>query len=364
MFARPVASFGLRFGPAEYFALAFFGLSTVVAFGKDNWLKAFIAVLLGLLLSTVGYDPIHDVPRFSFEILELSDGFSFIPAMIGLFALGEIFHQLDQGKAALQQKVEVFSGKMSAVANVMRNKSTLLRSSLIGTAIGVIPGAGATIASFISYGQAKARSKHPEDYGEGSLEGITASEAANSSSVGGALVPLLALGIPGSATDAVLLGALTLKGLVAGPELFTTHPDIPYGIFVSLIFANLLILALGLLGNTLWLRVIQIPKPLLYVFVIAMCMLGSFTLKNNLFDSWVCFGFGILGWQLKRYKYSPAAVVLGLVLGEMLETNLRQALLMHDWSGFLTRPLSAVLLFLSALSLVLPRIRAFKAKSS
>lgn len=228
----------------------------------------------------------------------------------------------------------------------------IAKSSLIGTFIGVIPGAGATIASFISYGQAKRASHTPEEFGEGSLEGIAASEAANSSSVGGALVPLLALGIPGSATDAVLLGAFSLHGLVAGPELFQTNPDIVYGIFMSLFLANLFILIFGLAGNRLWLSVIRIPKAIIFPLILALCVLGSYTIKNSIFDAWVCVGFGIFGWLLKRFGFQPAPIVLGLVLGEMVEMNFRRTLLLGGPELFFTKPISCVLLVLSFLSVL------------
>lgn len=358
--AIPIASIGLKFGPAEYFSLAFFGLTTVVAFGKNKWAKASVGILLGLLLSTVGTDPFSGADRFTFGVIDLFDGFIFIPSMIGLFALSEIFHQIEKGAASGPVRVDGFSGKLPKLREVGEISGTIGRSSLFGTFIGVIPGAGATIASLISYGQSKRFAKKPEEYGEGSIEGIAASESANSSSVGGALVPLLALGIPGSATDAVLLGALSLHGLVAGPELFRTEPALVYGIFSSLFLANLLILVFGLVGNRIWLRVIGVPKQLLYPIVIAMCVIGSYTVRNAVFDAWVCVGFGIGGWWLKRHGYQPAPIVLGLVLGKLLEMNFRRTLLLGGPELFFTKPISAVLLTLALLSLAAPIVQAFR----
>lgn len=360
LFAIPLAKAGLKFGPAEYFALAVLGLTTVGALGGASWVKSFVGILIGLLLNTVGTDPFTGETRFTFGVLELFDGFSFIPSMIGLFALGEILLQLEKYRPMEEKKVKAFSSKLLKLKDLWGIKHIILKASALGTSIGIIPGAGATIAAFISYGEAKRSSKHPEKFGTGIIDGVAASEAANSSSVGGALVPLLSLGIPGSATDAVLLGALTLHGLVAGPELFTKHPDIVYGIFVCLFFANIFTLIFGLLGNKLWLKVIGIPKGILYTLIIAMCILGSYTIKNSLFDSWVCIGFGILGWILKRYGYQPAPVVLGLVLGTMLELNYRRAILMGGPTIFFTSPLSLILLIAAAFSFVAPIYRARK----
>lgn len=350
LFALPIARFGLAFGPAEYFSLAFFGLTTVIAFAQSEWNKTLCGILLGLLLSCIGTDPFSGDERFTFGVLELFDGFAFIPAMIGLFALAEIFSQIEQS-AMTKMEVQDFSGELPSKVELQGSLPSISRSSLMGTLIGIIPGAGATIASFISYAQAKRKSKQPEEFGRGSLEGIAASEAANSASVGGALIPMLSLGIPGSATDAVLLGALTLHGLVAGPELFQSNPDIVYGIFVSLLLANFFILLFGLLGNKLWLQVIRFPKPLLFPLILSICMLGSYTMKNSIFDSWVCLGFGVFGWLLKRHGYKPAPIVLGLVLGEMLEMNFRRVLALGDMTLFFSKPISITLLALSLMTL-------------
>ncbi|MEZ4754976.1 MAG: tripartite tricarboxylate transporter permease [Bdellovibrionota bacterium] len=355
--AQFIARFGLKFGPAEYFWLAVFGLSTVIAFGGTNWLKALIGILIGLLLATVGLDQFSGEPRYTFNIIDLFDGISFIPAMIGLFALAEIFSQIEAEQHHEIVDSKSFSNKLPSLTEIFNSFRTLVKSSFIGTFIGVIPGAGATIASFISYGEAKRSSKEPDKIGKGSLEGIVASEAANSSSVGGALVPLLALGIPGSATDAVLLGALSLHGLAAGPELFNSNPDIAYGIFVSVFAANFFILIFGLLGNSVWLKVISTPKALLYTYVIAMCVLGSYTIRNSLFDSWICLGFGVVGWVLDKVGIKPAPIVLGLVLGPMIEINFRRALLAGGYELLYDSPLAIIIAGLTVLSCLFPLLK-------
>ena len=351
----PLSNVALKFGPAEYFSLAVFGLTTVSALGGDNRIKAFVACVLGLLLSTVGLDPVTGIDRFTFGIVELYDGFALIPGMIGLFALGEIFFSLEKLKSEASAEVSVFSNKLPGLKELGSVKATILRSSLLGTLIGIVPGAGATIATFISYGEARRRSRRPEEFGKGSLEGVAAAEAANSSSVGGALVPLLALGIPGSATSAVLIGALIMHGLVPGPKLFDKTPEVGYGIFAALLAANVLILVLGTLGNKLWMNVIKVPKGILVPLIIAVSVVGSFSVKNSMFDVWVCLGFGLLGWSLKRNGFPTAPVVLGLVLGGLIENSLGQAMIMGGPIMLIKKPISLTLLILAALVITKPR---------
>ena len=363
-FSIPLAQAGLKFGPAEYFSLAFFGLTTVSSLGGSNWVKAFISVAFGLLISTIGMDPISGYSRFDFGIVNLFDGFALIPSMIGLFALGEIFLSIEKYSTGVQKAVKMFSSKLPNLKELWGIKNIILKSSLLGTTIGIIPGAGATIATFISYSEAKRTSKHPELFGTGIIDGVAASEAANSSSVGGALVPLLSLGIPGSATTAVLIGALMLHGLVPGPELFQKNPQIPYGIFASLIFANLFILIFGLLGNKLWLKIISFPKSLIYPLILGISVLGSYSVKNSLFDVWTCLGFGVIGWLFKKYKFPVAPVVLGMVLGGLMENSFRQAMLMNGLLTFAKSPISIVLLSLSALLFLKPFIDAKKKKKA
>jgi putative tricarboxylic transport membrane protein len=236
-------------------------------------------------------------------------------------------------------------------------KGTILRSSIIGTVIGIFPGAGATIASFISYDMAKRTSKTPDLFGEGSLEGIAAAEGANSSSVGGALVPLLALGIPGSATDAVLLGAFMLHDLVPGPLLFKNNPDLVYGIFAALIVASVVLLVLGLYGNRFFIKVVSVPDAILYPFILVIAIIGSYAVYSSMLDVASCIGFGIIGWIFKRYKYPVAPVVLGIVLGKMIEENYRRAIMMDGYTAFVKDKLALIVLLLAILSFVYPLIK-------
>ncbi|OQX89023.1 C4-dicarboxylate ABC transporter permease [candidate division KSB1 bacterium 4484_87] len=357
-FSVPLAKAALSFGPAEYFALAVFGLTIISSLSKGNYLKAFIATLIGLLLNTVGMDPFTGYLRFTFGIPELSDGFSFIPALIGLFALSEIFLSMEKSET-VKKAIGSVSGKMPKVKELWGIKRAIAQSSVIGTLIGVVPGAGATIAAFIAYNEAKRASKNKEEFGKGSIEGVAAAGASGSGSVGGALVPLLTLGIPGSAATAVLIGALMLHGISPGPELFKEKTAIVYGLFASLFIAYAAMLILGALGNQLWIKIIAAPKAILNPAILAIAFIGSYSVGNSMFDVWACFGFGILGWILRRYDFPTAPVILGLILGFLAETNFRRALLMGDARIFFTRPVSLILLILAVLSFFMPFIRAF-----
>jgi len=355
-FSIPLAALAVRFHPAEYFAIALFGLATIASLGGRNWIKAFLAALLGLLINTVGTDPISGAERFTFNITALSDGFMLIPALIGLFALSEVFTGIEKRdfRAARMDKL---ADKWPRFADYWRLKFVALRSALIGTLIGIFPGAGATIASFISYDFSKRLSKRGDEYGEGIDEGVCAAEGANSGSVGGAMVPLLTLGIPGSATTAVLIGAMMIHDLTPGPQLFLSDPDIIYGIFGAMLVANLLLLIVGLAGSRLWIQITSVPKNILFVMIAMMAVIGSFAVRNSMFDVFCCLGFGVLGWLLRRYGYPLAPIILGIVLGSIAEDNFRRAIIMDGGSVFFTRPLSAVMLTLAVFSFVIPLLQ-------
>jgi len=358
-FSAPLAKLALKFHPAEYFALAIFGLTTVASLGGKNWIKAFIAAIFGLLLNTIGIDPISGVSRFTFGISFLYDGFALIPALIGLFALSEIFKQLEEGGYNKKRDVDL-SFKWPTIKDYFKLKFTILRSSVMGTLIGIFPGAGATIASFISYDVTKRLSKNPEEFGKGKVEGVAAAEGANSSSVGGALVPLLTLGIPGSATTAVLIGALMIHDLTPGPRLFVSNPELVYGLFASLLVANVALLVLGLFGSRLWVKVTNIPKKILFPLIFAVSIIGSFAVRNSFFDIISCLGFGVFGWILRRNNYPVAPIILGLVLGNIAETNFRRAVMMGGYNIFFTRTASLIILSLGLLSLIFAFIRSNK----
>jgi putative tricarboxylic transport membrane protein len=361
-FSLPLARAALAFGPPEYFALAVFGLTIVVSLASKDMLKGAVSTLLGLLIMTIGLDPITGFMRYTFNRPELTDGISFIPALIGLFAVGEVLLNVERMES-VRSALHSFSSKMPGRREILNLKRSILQSSVLGTLVGVVPGAGATIAAFIAYNESRRVSRHPEEYGKGSLEGIAAPAAAAGGSVGGALVPLLTLGIPGSAATAVLIGALMLHGVTPGPELFAgKHSYLVYGLFASLVIGNIVLLVLGIMGNRLWVKIISAPKALLYPVILIIAFVGSFGVANSVFDVLICLVFGILGWILRRYGFPTAPLVLALILGYMAESNFRRALIMGDPSIFFTRPVSVIILGLAVLSFAMPFIRSMRAR--
>jgi len=365
LFSKPLAAVAVRMHPAEYFMLALLGLTTVASLGGQDGIKAFAAAMLGLLINTIGLDPISGVKRFTFGQVALFDGFDFIPALIGLFALSEIFGRLEENLTSKKKEMKNLDRKKEewpTLRDYWKLKRVTLQSSVIGTLIGIFPGAGSAIASFIAYDMAKRTSKTPETFGKGNPEGVAASESANSASVGGAMVPLLTLGIPGSASTAVLISALMIHDLVPGPMLFQNQPKLVYGLFASMLVANLIMLAIGALGSQFFVKVTRIPQQLLIPLIISIAVVGSFAVKNSMFDVFSCLGFGVFGWILKRYGYPMAPIVLGMVLGSLAESNFRRAVMMGGYGIFFTRPASLILLALSVLSLALPFIQAHREK--
>ncbi len=361
LFSAPLARMALKFWPAEYFALAILGLSTIASLGGGRWLESFMAVLLGLLLNTIGLDPLSGVSRFTFDVVRLYDGFSFIPVLIGLFALSEVFSGIESGEVGIPPvQPDKERSPWPTVREYLKLKYSMIRAGVLGTVIGVFPGAGGTIASFIAYDVEKRLNKEPESFGKGAPAGVAAAEASNSASVGGALVPLLTLGIPGSSSAAVLIGALMIHDLQPGPELFTRHPEVVYTLFSSLYVANIFLLFLGLLGARLWIKAALIPKRLLYPMIFAFSFIGSYAVRSSLFDVGVCLAFGLLGWMLSRSKIHVSPIVLGMILGTMIEKNLRTTIMMGGVSLFFQRPLSLTLLLLAFASVVIPYIRERK----
>jgi len=364
LFAKPLAGIAVKMHPAEYFALALLGLATVASLGGKNWAKAFAAAMIGLLLNTIGLDPISGVKRYTFHQTNLFDGFNFIPALIGLFALSEVFTRLeDDGIPKTMVKGTISKKELwPSFKDYWKLKWVMLQSSVLGTLIGIFPGAGAAIASFLAYDLAKRTSKHPETFGKGNPEGVAAAEAADNASVGGAMVPLLTLGIPGSASTAVLIGALMMHDLVPGPMLFSTNPELVYGLFASMFVATAVMFAFGALGMRLWIKVTLIPPAILLPMILAVTVIGSYAVNNSMFDVGVAIGFGLLGWQLKRFGFEPAPIVLGLVLGKLAEVNFRRAVMMGGYSVFAVRPVSLILLLISLASFGLPLWQAHKDK--
>ena len=361
LFSQPLAAVAVKMHPAEYFTLALFGLSTVASLAGKDWAKAFTSALLGLLINTIGIDPISGVKRYTFGETNLFDGFDFIPALIGLFALSEVFSKIEEGSWKTHLSGEISKKEQwPTFKDYWKLKWATLQASLVGTLIGIFPGAGSAIASFVAYDLGKRTSKHPETFGKGNPEGVAASEAANSASVGGAMVPLLTLGIPGSASTAVLIGALMIHDLSPGPLLFTERPDLVYGLFASMFVANAVMFFLGLWGSRLWIKVTRVPLNVLIPIIISIASVGSFAVKNSLFDVGACFGFGVAGWVLKRYGYPMAPIVLDMVLGKLMEVNFRRAVIMGGYGVFFLRPASLILLLISIAAFAYPLIQMKK----
>jgi putative tricarboxylic transport membrane protein len=360
--AVPMASFALEFGPTEYFALAIFGLSLVSSLSQGSLIKGMLSMVLGLLVVTIGLDPVNGTPRFT-VINEFFEGIPFLPALIGLFALSEVFYMLENVNEK-PIKLEKFKGIGAPISLFRKMWVTLLRAPILGYFIGVVPGAGTTIASLVSYNEAKRVSKDKASFGKGNPEGIAASEGANNAAVSGAFAPLLALGIPGSASAAIIIGALTIQGIEPGPLLFAKNPEIPYSIFAALLVSIPIMLAVGLGGARLWAKVILIPKRILSVFVLGICILGAYAHSNSMYPVWIMIAFGILGYILRKVDIPTTPMVLALVLGYMMETNLRRALTVSggDFGFFFTRPITVILLVLSLITLILPIYQAIKGK--
>jgi putative tricarboxylic transport membrane protein len=362
-FSEPLAKVALSFGAPEYFSLAVFGLAIIASLASDNLLKGFLVMFIGLFLTTIGLDGFTGEERFTFGVDKLMDGISFIPALIGLFAMTTVFYDIDRGfDSAKPVKLSFAMPKIRELAGLWK---VYLHSSILGSIIGVLPGAGATIASFICYNEVKRFSKNKDQFGKGCLEGVAAPEAGNNAVVGGSLIPLLTLGIPGSATSAVLLGALMLHNIQPGPLLFQTNGEIVYGIFAGLFLACIVQLVLGLIGVPLWIKVISAPKPILLSVIAIISVVGSYGYNNSIVDVWLMFGFGLLGYILKKLDFPVTPIILALVLGGILEENFRRALIISggDYSIFVTRPISVGLLVLAVLSLLSPLIINKLAKS-
>lgn len=353
-FSEPLARVALSFGAPEYFSLAVFGLAIIASLASDNLLKGFMVMFLGLFLKTIGLDGFTGEERYTFGVAKLMDGISFIPALIGLFAMATVFYDIEKGWS--KTKSITLSYAMPRIRELLGLWKVYLHSSIIGSIIGVLPGAGATITSFICYNEIKRFSRKKEQFGKGCLEGVAAPECGNNAVVGGSLVPLLTLGIPGSATAAVLLGALMLHNIQPGPLLFQSNGEIVYGIFAGLFVACFAQLFFGIIGVPLWIKVISAPKPLLLSVIAVISVVGAYGYNNNIVDVWVMFSFGLLGYVLKKFDFPVTPIILALVLGGILEENFRRALIISEgsYSIFVTQPISVMLLVMAVLSLLSP----------
>jgi len=360
LLAPVLANIAIKFGPPEYFALSVFGLSMISSLGSQSVLKNLLGGTIGVFISCIGMDEISGFQRYDFGITHLMDGISFIPVMIGLFAATEVFRQSEIGikKIVIDRKI---SGLLPTWEDIKSVKTTLIRSSLIGTFIGILPAEGGTVASFIGYNEAKRFSKHPEKFGTGILEGVAAPECANNAATGGAMIPTMALGIPGSGTTAVILGALLVHGMRPGPLLFIQNTKVVFAVFVGMFFANLLFLGLGLGGAKVFSQILRVPNYVLSPIILVLCVVGTYALHNNMADVWIMLICGLVGYKMKEYGFAAAPIVLGLVLGELIEISLRRSLIVFENNPFVffTRPWAAAFIFLTILGLCSPAIRTY-----
>lgn len=350
-----LARMAYQFGPPEYFALAVFGLSMVAAIGCDSPVKNLFAACLGVLLATVGLDLTTGIERFTFGIYALSDGIEFVPVLVGLFAMAELFEQASQSRRA-PEFVRLKAVKLPTVADFRKCAKAIWLSSGIGTFIGALPALGATAAALICYNETKRWSKHKHEFGKGAIEGIAGPEAANNAAVGGAMIPTLALGIPGSTSTAIILAGLIVQGVRPGPHLFQEQPTLLYVVFAAMLAANLLYLVLGLGAAKLFARIALVPPAYLWPAVFILSVVGAYAPNQSIVDVWVMLVFGVVGFVFRRHGFSPAPLVMGLVLGKMVEETLKQSLLIfdHNWLLFLSRPIVVVLFLVTAAGLLAP----------
>lgn len=355
-FAPMLASLALKFGSAEYFWLAIFGLTIIAGVSSASLLKGLLAGAFGLVIATIGLDPITGVPRFTFGLNELISGIPFTPALIGLFAMSQVLIMSEKYVKQKKQESQVKDKSQLKWSEIKGMKGTLARSSIIGTIIGILPGAGATIAAFVGYNEARRFSKHKDKYGKGIAEGVAGAETANNAVTGSSLIPTLTLGIPGESVTAVLLGGLIIHGLQPGPDLFSTHANITYTMFAGFVFINIVILIVGYFGSRYFVGVTKIPQAALIPIIFTLSVIGSYAISNNFFDVILMFVFGIIGYAFHKFGLNSAAIVLALILGTLAETGLRRTLVISqgDIFALVESPISILLIVITIISLFSP----------
>ncbi|WP_077214897.1 tripartite tricarboxylate transporter permease [Bacillus dakarensis] len=364
--APPLSLVSLKFSEPEYFLIAIFGLTIISSLASDSVVKGLLSGVFGLLIGLIGTDILTGFPRFTFGISELESGISLVPAMIGLFSISQVLSQMEAIRDAKRNQINKVDGKvLPSWTSLKKIGPTITLSSVIGLFVGMLPGAGGDIGSWVGYNEAKKLSKNPEKFGKGCIEGVAAPEAANNAVTGGALIPLLVLGIPGSAVTAVLLGGLMIQGLVPGRDLFTVHATTTYSVIVGLIFANLLMGIIGLLAAKHIVKVTNISFSILIPVIIVFSLVGSYAINNSMFDVYVMVFFGVVGYLMKKTGFHPAPVVLAIILGPLAEGGLRRAMVMAKGDFLLylfQRPISVVLIIMILLSILSPIILNYRKK--
>jgi len=357
----PLVNFALKFGPPEYFSLMILGLMVLTFLTSTSMVRALMMAAFGLIVGTMGLDNISGLARFTFHIPELLDGVGLVPVVMGLFGISEVLLNIE-----LKIKREVFTTKVKGLLPTLddwaKSIGSLLRGTVVGFFLGILPGGGAVIASFVSYAIEKRVSKHPEEFGKGAIEGVAAPEAANNAAAQGAFIPLLTLGIPSNVVMAMLLGALIIHGVTPGPLLLSQHPDLFWGVVASMYVGNAMLLALNLPLIGMWVQLLKVPYAILFPIIILFCLIGSYSINNSSTDVLIMLAFGVIGYLMKKLSLEAAPMVLAFVLGPMMETALRQALIKSkgSFSIFFTRPISATCLIIAIVLMIMPLLPWFR----
>jgi putative tricarboxylic transport membrane protein len=358
----PLANLALRFGSPEYFSIMVVGLIVVTYLAQGSLLKALMMAMVGIILGSVGLDVITSLPKFTFRIDELVDGLGVIPVAMGLFGISEVLSNLERSL----DKRDIFETRIDhlwpSLRDWMEAKWAIMRGCFLGFLLGILPGGGPVLSSFISYAVEKRISRHPESFGKGAIAGVAGPETANNAATGGCLIPLLSLGIPPNPTMALLFSSLIVHGIQPGPLLIKNHPDVFWGLIASMYMGNVLLLVLNLPLIGMWVQVLKVPYRILFPLILLFCLIGTYSVNNSPLDLLLMILFGIIGYLMKKVGYEGAPLILAFVLGPMLEQALRQSLLMSQGSFmiFLNRPISAVLLviaFLLLISTLLPYVK-------
>lgn len=348
--APPLAKFALKFTNFQYFWLGMLGLSMSAVLSTGNNIRGLISAVLGLLVSTVGIDITTGFPRFTFGNIELMGGIGFIPVMIGLFGISEVFKNVKNRDRLTQRTIhdKINISLFKTLLIVWERKWIVLKSSFIGTCVGALPGAGADIAAWVAYGIEKKTSKKPEEFGKGSIDGVIAPTSANNAALGGTWIPALVFGVPGDSITAIVLGAMLMYGLRPGPLIFQQSPDLVKGIFAIALISQFFLIPVGLLGIKAYGRILRLPRNIIMVFVLIFSVVGSYAIRNSFFDIYIMLFFGIIGYIFENLNVPLAPMVLGVILGPMIEDNLRVGLIKTggNYLPFLTNPISAVLVLL------------------
>jgi len=363
LLAQPVAKIALTFSTPEYFAILFFGLSSVVSLGGSSLTNALISLFAGLLIATVGVDDTYGTHRFTFDVPILSDGIDYLVVMVGAYGLGEVFLRLEQGfKSVPLEAVSEIRTRLPRLREVLATKMTFLRGSATGIIVGLVPGAGATVSSFLSYGIEGQYGRRRQELGTGIPEGIIAPQTAATASVGGAIIPLVTMGIPGSGATAIILGAFLLHGLQPGPQVFQTSSHIIYAMFASVFVGIVVMCAIGYFATKYMVKVLEFPEVIISAYVVMMCILGAFAARNNITDVWLVAIFGVLGYLFERFKFPITPLVLGVILGPLAESSFMTSMISYsnDWTVFFTRPISGPIMLIAILTLLYPVFRRMR----